>query len=70
MKKGSDDMDSDEDDDLHEGKAMKEEELETQDPTKDNLSPDDIRRQGEISEGVRKIKVRQGQRRFVTRHMC
>jgi hypothetical protein len=54
-KQGSEsDMDSDEDeDDPVVGKADDEEAKDIQ----PHLSPDDIRRQGELAEGVRKIKV-------------
>jgi hypothetical protein len=47
------DMDSDEDED--DAVATKAEEEETNGTT--HLSPDDIRRQGDLAEGVRKIKV-------------
>jgi hypothetical protein len=51
---GDDDMDSDDDDDDSIlGKADDEEAKEDD----QHLSPDDIRRQGELAEGVRKIKV-------------
>ncbi|KAN0083285.1 hypothetical protein V8E54_002373 [Elaphomyces granulatus] len=55
-KQGSEsDMDSDEDeDDPVVGKADDEEAKETE----PHLSPDDIRRQGELAEGVRKIKLK------------
>lgn len=51
---GNDDMDSDdEDDDSILGKADDEETRDQDRP----LSPDDLRRQGELAEGVRQIKV-------------
>jgi hypothetical protein len=54
-KKGSEsDMDSEDEDDPVVGKAEDEEGKDIQ----AHLSPDDIRRQGELAEGVRKIKVR------------
>lgn len=48
------DMDSEDDDDEPPAPTA-----ETEEPPKDTnfLSPDDIRRQGELAEGVRKIKV-------------
>ena len=57
VKKELDEMDSDEDEDFNDDKARREEDLDSQDPSKASLSPDDLKRQGEISEGVRKIKV-------------
>ncbi|KAF7587053.1 hypothetical protein BBP40_007810 [Aspergillus hancockii] len=52
---GDDDMDSDDDDDDSIlGKADDEEAKEID----EHLSPDDIRRQGELAEGVRKIKLK------------
>jgi hypothetical protein len=48
------DMDSEDEDDPLVGKAEDEEVKDTQ----THLSPDDIRRQAELAEGVRKIKVR------------
>lgn len=57
-KKDIDDMDSDEDETFDDDKAIKEDDIDTQDISKSNLSPEDVRRQGEISEGVQKIKVR------------
>ncbi|KAE8348063.1 hypothetical protein BDV28DRAFT_144416 [Aspergillus coremiiformis] len=52
---GDDDMDSDDDDDDSIlGKADDEEAKEDE----QSLSPDDIRRQGELAEGVRKIKLK------------
>lgn len=54
-KKGSEsDMDSD--DDGEDPVIEKAEDEETRDATS-HLSPDDIRRQGDLAEGVRKIKV-------------
>lgn len=54
---GDDEMDSDEDDDDSIlGKADDEEAKEKEDDQ--FLSPDDIRRQGELAEGVRKIKLK------------
>lgn len=50
-------MDSDEDEVPDDSKAVKEEDIDLQDDSKAALSPEDIRRQGEISEGVQKIKV-------------
>lgn len=58
IKKELDDMDSEEDEEFNDSKALEEEDLGSQDPSKSKLSPDDLKRQGEISEGVRKIKVR------------
>ena len=75
VKKEIDDMDSEEDEDLNDDKALKEEDLDSQDASKVKLSPDDLKRQGEISEGVRKIKVREINHRFshsmctLTRHL-
>lgn len=51
-------MDSDEDDGPDDNEVVKEEGMDLQDVSKPTLSPEDIRRQGEISEGVQKIKVR------------
>lgn len=53
-KTSDDDMDSDEDDE--DPTPIKTEDEETN-ADKSHLSPDDIRRQGELSEGLRKIKV-------------
>lgn len=58
VKKELDDMDSEEDEEFNNDNALKEEELDSQDPSKAKLSPDDLKRQGEISEGVRKIKLK------------
>lgn len=58
IKKDPEDMDSDEDEVPNDSKAVKEEDVDVQDVSKAALSPEDIRRQGEISEGVQKIKVR------------
>lgn len=58
IKKDPEDMDSDEDEVPDDSTAVKEEEVDLQDVSKAALSPEDIRRQGEISEGVQKIKVR------------
>lgn len=55
-KKGDDDMDSD-DDDTDNPILGKADDEEAKDDDR-HLSPDDIRRQGELAEGVRKIKVR------------
>lgn len=49
-------MDSDEDED--DSVAGKLEDVEPNDFTNNTLSPDDARRQGELAEGVKKIKVR------------
>lgn len=56
-KKGDDEMDSDDDDTDNPilGKADDEEDKDNDDNK--HLSPDDIRRQGELEEGVRKIRV-------------
>jgi hypothetical protein len=54
-KKGDDDMDSD-DDDTDNPILGKADDEEAKDDDR-HLSPDDIRRQGELAEGVRKIKV-------------
>lgn len=51
-----DDMDSDEDGGFSD-KHVKEEDVEPQDSSKATLSPEDIRRQGELAEGVQKIRV-------------
>ena len=51
-------MDSDEDEGYNDDKVVKEEDVDAQDVSKATLSPEDVRRQGEISEGVQKIKVR------------
>lgn len=56
VKKESDDMDSDEDDGIGD-RPIKDEEVEAQDSSNMILSPEDIRRQGELAEGVQKIKV-------------
>lgn len=58
IKKELDDMDSEEDEEFNDSKAVKEEDLDPQDSSKSKLSPDDLKRQGEISEGVRKIKLK------------
>lgn len=58
IKKDLEDMDSDEDEVPDDSTAVKEEEVDLQDVSKAALSLEDIRRQGEISEGVQKIKVR------------
>ena len=50
-------MDSDEDEALEDDKVVKDEDVDIQDISNATLSPDDVRRQGEISEGVQKIKV-------------
>lgn len=55
-KTGDDDMDSDEDEDDPTPFRTDDEETKVD---KDHLSPDDIKRQGELSEGLRKIKVGQ-----------
>lgn len=57
-KKGGDEMDSDDDDTDNPilGKADDEEDKDNDDSR--HLSPDDIKRQGELEEGVRKIRVR------------
>lgn len=57
IKKELDDMDSDEDDTFDDDRVVKEEDIDLQDVSKATLSPEDVRRQGEISEGVQKIKV-------------
>lgn len=55
-KKGSEsDMDSDEEEDEKDPVTAKADEDESNDTT--HLSPDDLRRQGDLAEGVRKIKV-------------
>ena len=54
--KDMDDMDSDDDEGFSD-RPIKEEEIEPQELTKAALSPDDIRKQGELAEGVQKIKV-------------
>ena len=55
-KKGSEsDMDSDDDEDEKDPVTEKADEDENNDTT--HLSPDDLRRQGDLAEGVRKIKV-------------
>lgn len=56
--KNEDDMDSDadDDDDVHIGAADDDIDIKTE--SKDMLSPEDVARQGELAEGVRKIKVR------------
>ena len=51
-------MDSDEDEVLDDEKVVKDEDIDLQDVPKATLSPEDVKRQGEISEGVQKIKVR------------
>ena len=50
-------MDSDEDEALEDEKVVNDEDVDIQDISHATLSPDDVRRQGEISEGVQKIKV-------------
>ena len=50
-------MDSDEDEASEDDKVVKDEDVDIQDISNATLSPDDARRQGEISEGVQKIKV-------------
>lgn len=57
-KKGGDEMDSEDDDTDNPilGKADDEEDKDNDDNR--HLSPDDIKRQGELEEGVRKIRVR------------
>lgn len=49
------DMDSD-DEDIH-GKHIKKEDIESQDLSNSLLSPEDAKRQGELAEGVQKIRV-------------
>lgn len=49
------DMDSD-DEDIG-GKHIKQEDIESQDLTSSLLSPEDAKRQGELAEGVQKIRV-------------
>lgn len=49
------DMDSDEEDD--EAVIVKSEDIELQDPSNGLLSPEDAKRQGELAEGVQKIRV-------------
>ena len=55
-KLGGDAMDSDEDED--DEVVGKLEDVDSNDFTNSTLSPDDARRQGELAEGVKKIKVR------------
>lgn len=50
------DMDSDEEE-VGKAKIEKQEDLEVQEPTVTALSPDDAKRQGELAEGVQKIRV-------------
>ena len=52
----SDDMESDEDEALSD-KPIKDDEADTQETSKIKLSPEDIKRQGELADGVQKIKV-------------
>ena len=50
-------MDSEEDEEFNDDKVPREEDLDSVEASKAKLSPEDLKRQGEISEGVRKIKV-------------
>lgn len=54
--KDDSDMDSDEDDGVK-GKAEKPEDPDIQESIVTALSPDDVKRQGELAEGVQKIRV-------------
>lgn len=56
-KKDDDEMDSDADDE-DEAKVDDDDEADTKDAANRMLSPEDALRQGELAEGVRKIKVR------------
>ena len=56
VKNKTDDMDSDEDEGIDD-RRIKDEEIEPQDSSNMILSPEDIKRQGELAEGVQKIKV-------------
>lgn len=49
-------MDSDEDD-IGKGKSVKQEDTDVQESGISALSPDDAKRQGELAEGVQKIRV-------------
>lgn len=55
--KDDSDMDSDEDE-VGKGKSVKQEDAEIQEPVMSAMSPDDAKRQGELAEGVQKIRVR------------
>ena len=58
-KKGSkddSDLDSDEDD-VGKGKSVKQDDADIQDSGVSAMSPDDAKRQGELAEGVQKIRV-------------
>ena len=55
--KDDSDMDSDEDG-IGKGKSGKQEDAEIQEPVMSAMSPDDAKRQGELAEGVQKIRVR------------
>ena len=52
-----DEMESDEDEEVKEEGMIKTEEVEGDDFKNSLLSPEDAKRQGELSEGVKKIKV-------------
>lgn len=54
--KDDSDMDSDEDD-VGKGKGLKQEDAEVQEPGISAMSPEDAKRQGELAEGVQKIRV-------------
>lgn len=54
--KDDSDMDSDEDE-AGKGKSVKQEDAEVQELVMSAMSPDDAKRQGELAEGVQKIRV-------------
>lgn len=66
--KDMDDMDSDEDEGFSD-RPIKEEESEPSELTKAALSPDDIRKQGELAEGVQKIKVSTAEARILLENL-
>lgn len=55
--KADSDMDSDEDDVIGKGKSVKQEDVDSQETGISAMSPDDVKRQGELAEGVQKIRV-------------